>query len=397
MSEAESNVKKEFTGFFEEDEELKSSVKLDVETEDYPDDPEEMAQILREDSEEVQPEYADEDSDRLLHDPADEVCLDAFRNSVTLQGRIYYKNRMKVFDNTKFSTKRAHYNILIKRKTKNGIRGHLIYARSFGDEIVERLAKLRLGTWIRVTGNVEAYKGQNYIKVSSFEEVSPEQLKSMYGEADYFGKPGVITRAPEELDTDIDIEQPLFQQPEVSNEPEIPVLDKEPSFIEDKPYKEEGVDFSEITARVRQISGAETAKEYNEYYPEEDDKSEPEAAAEQVDFLSEDVPVIEPHSRRIAQEQETAVPETETEEEEHDPDSWGTPPKSKEDYAAEPEEVIPAVPEEPKPVPPAAHAPQVHAPVRRTYVPAGSPGMRRVIVRKEEDQEEKPKFRSRFS
>ena len=218
---------------------------------------------------------------------------------------------------------------------------------------------------------------------------------SMYGEADYFGKPGVITRAPEELDTDIDIEQPLFQQPEVSNEPEIPVLDKEPSFIEDKPYKEEGVDFSEITARVRQISGAETAKEYNEYYPEEEDKGEPEAASEQVDFLSEDVPVIEPHSRRIAQEQETAVPETE--EEEHDPDSWGTPPKSKEDYAAEPEEVIPAVPEEPKPVPPAAHAPQVHAPVRRTYVPAGSPGMRRVIVRKEEDQEEKPKFRSRFS
>ena len=73
MSEAESNVKKEFTGFFEEDEELKSSVKLDVETEDYPDDPEEMAQILREDSEEVQPAYADVDSDRLLHDPADEV------------------------------------------------------------------------------------------------------------------------------------------------------------------------------------------------------------------------------------------------------------------------------------------------------------------------------------
>ncbi len=392
MSEAENNVKKEFTGgFFEEDEDIKTQVKLDVEAEDYPDSTEEMAQVVRDELGEAQPEYADEDSDRLLHDPADEVCLDAFRNSVTLQGRIYYKNRMKVFDNTKFSTKRAHYNILIKRKTKNGIRGHLIYARSFGDEITERLAKLRLGTWIRVTGNVEAYKGQNYIKVSSFEEVSPEQLKSMYGETDYFGKPGTVTRAPEELepetvpDTDTDTEQPLFQQPEVTNE--IPVLEKEPAFMADEPYKEEqpakedDIDFAGITDRVKLISGEDTAKEYNEYYPEEEDTDEPEQAQEErADFPADEAPSIEPHSRRIAQEQE---PE---EEEEHDPDSWSNPPEAA--AHVQPEPAIAAQP---------VQTPQTHIPVRRAYVPAGTPGMRRVIVRKEEEQEEKPKFKSRFS
>lgn len=417
---------------------LHSDIKIDVDDDNYPDRPLDEIEVI---SEENIMEYPDEDCDKLLHDPADEVCLDSFRNSVTLQGRVYFKGHMKVFDNTKFSTKRAHYNILIKRKTKNGIRGHLIYARSFGDAIVDRLQKLRLGAWIRVTGNVEAYKGQNYIKVSSFEEVSKEQLSAMYGGADYYGKiydgtdeifGDTVMQAPIEpvvQETETIPPMPVFAKQENTDKSVSPLLQgfseipshPEPSFLNDakRPYysadfieenetqeiyeNPDEIDEDEIERRIRSIMGFEIVEELNARYKNEVntplEEKESETAANDVE---DSVPIIQPHSRRMAEY-------AEAHEEEHDPDSWGVYKEPVQEAQPKPEaeseeNTKPDVQEtirNEEPVVPKEHHTYIRRQeneqkpeIRRPYMPAGT-GMRRII--RKDTEEEKPKFKSRFS
>lgn len=398
-------------GFFEEESELKSSpleVNMD---ENMPDRPLEEIEVVNTSN---IAEYSDEECDMVFQDPADEMCLDSFRNNIQIQGRLYFKGHMKIYDNPNFTTRRAHYNILVKRKTKNGIRKHLIYARSFGDEIVEKLSKLKLGAWIRATGNIEAYKGQNYIKVVMVEEISKEQLKAMYKDADYFGKKYDKER-PKPTTSDLSqktkIAEAIGAKPRHKEEHSQKSLTQDSPFIQSVSPKKESYfgigemvveenvdpipkeDIEEIRDLVDMISGEKILDEYNEFHlrnGESEFISEPEEYKRTNDYDEDededDVRSnydIEPHTRRRMEYDEKYEP---------DPDSWGAPEPSE---AAAAEEITPPPQPEPEQSEPEEERQSSPPVVRRVLrSPAGTTTAGRRIIKKEKQAE--PKFKSRF-
>lgn len=100
-------------------------------------------------------------------------------NQVSLQGRLYFRNEIKI-DDTTISNKVASFNLLIKKKTKNGVKRHRIYVKTYNKEIIEWLSEQKVGTWVKVEGRLEAASSKTYVNATSITAFSDERIKAIF-------------------------------------------------------------------------------------------------------------------------------------------------------------------------------------------------------------------------
>lgn len=124
------------------------------------------------------PEY-DEDRAAAIFEDDELQYLWCYVNQVSLQGRLYFKDEIKV-DDTTISNKVASFNLLIKKKTKNGVKRHRIYVKTYNKDIIEWLTHQEVGTWVKVEGRLEAASNKTYVNATSITSFSEERIKAIF-------------------------------------------------------------------------------------------------------------------------------------------------------------------------------------------------------------------------
>lgn len=104
-------------------------------------------------------------------------------NQVSLQGRLYFKDEIKI-DDTTISNRVASFNLLIKKKTKNGVKRHRIYVKTYNKDIIEWLTNQEVGTWVKVEGRLEAASNKTYVNATSITAFSEERMKAIFENVD---------------------------------------------------------------------------------------------------------------------------------------------------------------------------------------------------------------------
>lgn len=150
-----------------------------------------------------------------------------YDSSVEITGRLHFKDELKIKESN-FGPQ-ASFAILIEKPKKDKIARHYIYARAFGEKIVEKLKRIEKGTFIRVMGELESGFSGTYINVKVLNPVSTIELQDMLSrqkpEEDIFEE--LEELEPEELDeetlveeTDEEITEIAEKHEELKEEPE---------------------------------------------------------------------------------------------------------------------------------------------------------------------------------
>jgi hypothetical protein len=150
-----------------------------------------------------------------------------YDSSVEITGRLHYKDNLKIKEGS-FGPQ-ASFAILIEKPKKDKIARHYIYARAFGEKLVEKLKRIEKGTFIRVMGELESGFSGTYVNVKVLNPVSTIELQDMLSrqkpEEDIFEE--LEELEPEELDeetlveeTDEEITEIAEKHEELKEEPE---------------------------------------------------------------------------------------------------------------------------------------------------------------------------------
>jgi len=150
-----------------------------------------------------------------------------YDSSVEITGRLHYKDNLKTKEGN-FGPQ-ASFAILIEKPKKDKIARHYIFARAFGEKLVEKLKRIEKGTFIRVMGELESGFSGTYINVKVLNPVSTIELQDMLSrqkpEEDIFEE--LEELEPEELDeetlveeTDEEITEIAEKHEELKEEPE---------------------------------------------------------------------------------------------------------------------------------------------------------------------------------
>lgn len=154
-----------------------------------------------------------------------------YDSSVEITGRLHYKDNLKTKEGS-FGPQ-ASFAILIEKPKKDKIAKHYIYARAFGEKLVEKLKRIEKGTFIRVMGELESGFSGTYINVKVLNPVSTIELQDMLSkqkpEEDIFETGEIEELDPEDLD-----EETLLEEPEEIEEPEETI--EEPKEPEENPW-----------------------------------------------------------------------------------------------------------------------------------------------------------------
>ncbi len=143
-----------------------------------------------------------------------------YDSSVEITGRLHYKDNLKTKEGS-FGPQ-ASFAILIEKPKKDKIAKHYIYARAFGEKLVEKLKRIEKGTFIRVMGELESGFGGTYINVKVLNPVSTIELQDMLSRQ----KPA---EEVEDIFNDLE-EAEEFEELEESEE----LLDEEPEELEEE-------------------------------------------------------------------------------------------------------------------------------------------------------------------
>ena len=77
-----------------------------------------------------------------------------YDSSVEITGRFHYKDELKIKEGSFGPC--ASFAILIEKPKKDKIAKHYIFARAYGEKIIEKLKRIEKGTFIRVIGELES-------------------------------------------------------------------------------------------------------------------------------------------------------------------------------------------------------------------------------------------------
>ena len=120
----------------------------------------------------------------------DSNCLWNYVNKISIQGRLYYSGELKV-DETNFTKnlpedrpkiRVASFNLLIQKSTKNGIKKHWIFIKTYNSRLIEWLQTQRCGTWIRVEGRLESARRNTYVNATSITAFSESHMQAIFGD-----------------------------------------------------------------------------------------------------------------------------------------------------------------------------------------------------------------------
>ncbi len=138
-----------------------------------------------------------------------------YDSSVEITGRLHFKDELKIKESN-FGPQ-ASFAILIEKPKKDKVAKHYIYARAFGEKLIEKLKRIEKGTFIRVMGELESGFSGTYINVKVLNPVSTIELQDMLSrqkpEEDIFE-----TEKLEELDPEDLGEEMLLEEPEETEE-----------------------------------------------------------------------------------------------------------------------------------------------------------------------------------
>lgn len=137
--------------------------------------------LYEDESDENESEEDIKDTLDLIMNEDESDHLWCYSNSVTVTGRLYFKDHIKV-DDTTISNQVASFNLLIKKKKKNGIKAHRIYVKTYNKNVIEWLQDQKVGTWVRVEGHLEAVSSKTYINAMSIQAFTEEHLRAAFGE-----------------------------------------------------------------------------------------------------------------------------------------------------------------------------------------------------------------------
>ncbi len=130
-----------------------------------------------------------------------------YDSSVEITGRLHFKDSLKIKESN-FGPQ-ASFAILIEKPKKDKIARHYIFARAFGEKLVEKLKRIEKGTFIRVMGELESGFSGTYINVKVLNPVSTIELQDMLSrqkpEEDIFEE--LEELEPEELDEETLVEE----------------------------------------------------------------------------------------------------------------------------------------------------------------------------------------------
>lgn len=149
-----------------------------------------------------------------------------YDSSVEITGRLHFKDELKIKESN-FGPQ-ASFAILIEKPKKDKIARHYIFARAFGEKLVEKLKRIEKGTFIRVMGELESGFSGTYINVKVLNPVSTIELQDMLSrqkpEEDIFEE--LEELEPEELDEETLVEETDEETTEITEKHEEP--EKEP-------------------------------------------------------------------------------------------------------------------------------------------------------------------------
>jgi len=100
-----------------------------------------------------------------------------YDSSVEITGRFHYKDELKIKEGSFGPC--ASFAILIEKPKKDKIAKHYIFARAYGEKIIEKLKRIEKGTFIRVIGELESGFGGTYVNVKVLTPVSVVELQDM--------------------------------------------------------------------------------------------------------------------------------------------------------------------------------------------------------------------------
>ena len=154
-----------------------------------------------------------------------------YDNAVEITGKLHFKDELKV--KTGEFGPMASFAILIEKPKKNRMWKYYIYAKAFGDSLVEKIKRIQKGTFVRIIGELETYKMSMYINVKIITPISQSELEEMY---DMHKEP-----EPEDIqetETETDILQEINIE-ELKNTEEVLEIHTEPEEEETKIKYEE--------------------------------------------------------------------------------------------------------------------------------------------------------------
>ncbi len=132
----------------------------------------------------------DTSDDINVYEIDDSNCLWNYVNKISIQGRLYFSEKLKV-DETNFTKNMpedrpkirvASFNLLIQKSTKNGIKKHWIFIKTYNNKLIEWLQKQRCGTWIRVEGRLESARRNTYVNATSITAFSEAHMQAIFSE-----------------------------------------------------------------------------------------------------------------------------------------------------------------------------------------------------------------------
>lgn len=132
----------------------------------------------------------DTSDDINVYEIDDSNCLWNYVNKISIQGRLYFSEKLKV-DETNFTKNMpedrpkirvASFNLLIQKSTKNGIKKHWIFIKTYNNKLIEWLQKQSCGTWIRVEGRLESARRNTYVNATSITAFSEAHMQAIFSE-----------------------------------------------------------------------------------------------------------------------------------------------------------------------------------------------------------------------
>jgi len=132
----------------------------------------------------------DTSDDINVYEIDDSNCLWNYVNKISIQGRLYFSEKLKV-DETNFTKnlpedrpkiRVASFNLLIQKSTKNGIKKHWIFIKTYNNKLIEWLQQQSCGTWIRVEGRLESARRNTYVNATSITAFSEAHMQAIFSE-----------------------------------------------------------------------------------------------------------------------------------------------------------------------------------------------------------------------
>ena len=101
-----------------------------------------------------------------------------YDNAVEITGKLHFKDDLKGM--TGAFGPMASFAILIEKPKKNRMWKYYIYAKAFGDSLVEKIKRIQKGTFVRIIGELVTYKMSMYINVKIITPISQSELEEIY-------------------------------------------------------------------------------------------------------------------------------------------------------------------------------------------------------------------------